>query len=603
MELHPNNASPECRLDRRGSAALLRHATTGVSVLVFLLLWWSQSSRPLHLDDVDHFGIAKAIAETGKPLYYRGEYLPAMSGALHPPLNDYLLAGWFLIFGIGVFQARAFAVFFTLLHGAAVLLLLRCLCSRATIERLTPWFWTLFLLNPYTLQMSSMVDIDSSTYGPMLVILLWSIVRLSWRQGERRSDPPGWWEFGLVTLLVTACLWTKLTTVLLAIPFIFFLLLPRMTALRALATAALTATLGIALFLGSFWLACRGWGVDPVNTFLFLHTNATGGGHFPTWTRTLIFMGLHLARWSGFLPWLAVGAAILINLRSAIVNRHNSQSSTSEVLLLLTLATASTVYYCATRLTFSNAPFKYTFVYFGILMLPLAFLASRSSAGSSMEGQTRQVSWHLPAACGIVFSSGLYVALGMLGDSVIQHGWTRSSLLLLGLPAVAGGLACVLGGMGAGAARRPAQAVLRLALFFHLGVQLGVAFYQSHVEYSTTYDYGQRGLAETASFLRSRTDADDLISSMKDVGLLAGRRYIENYGAIYGTEVQVRRLIGAWESGRVRFIVFTEGIGQDQVGVQSLLKDWISHNARLVASFGHYRIYEPRAHGGAEQTP
>ncbi len=47
---------------------------------------------------------------------------------------------------------------------------------------------------------------------------------------------------------------------------------------------------------------------------------------------------------------------------------------------------------------------------------------------------------------------------------------------------------------------------------------------------------------------------------MKDVGLLAERRYVENYSAVYGGEKQARRLIERWEPGKIRLIVFTEGI-------------------------------------------
>jgi hypothetical protein len=67
-------------------------------------------------------------------------------------------------------------------------------------------------------------------------------------------------------------------------------------------------------------------------------------------------------------------------------------------------------------------------------------------------------------------------------------------------------------------------------------------------------------LPQRRAFIQSRTDSDDLISSMKDVGLLAERRYVENYSAVYGGEKQARRLIERWEPGKIRLIVFTEGI-------------------------------------------
>jgi len=64
-------------------------------------------------------------------------------------------------------------------------------------------------------------------------------------------------------------------------------------------------------------------------------------------------------------------------------------------------------------------------------------------------------------------------------------------------------------------------------------------------------------------------------------------------GALYDP-ASAARLIAAWESGRVSYIVFTEGIGQDQLSVGPVLQDWIGHNADLVASFGNYRIYQPK---------
>ena len=60
---------------------------------------------------------------------------------------------------------------------------------------------------------------------------------------------------------------------------------------------------------------------------------------------------------------------------------------------------------------------------------------------------------------------------------------------------------------------------------------------------------------------------------MKDVGFLAGG---EN--ATCG-------LIQRWEAGRPRFMVFTEGIGQDALTTQPLLRDWIARHAKVVVSF------------------
>lgn len=577
------------RSDRLGQAASV------AAMAMFALLAVQQFDKPLQLDDVDHFGIAKAISETGIPKYYRGEAAAAMSGALHPPLNDYLLAGWFLLFGAGVDQARSYGLLWILLHGGVVVLLMKTLFPPATVARWHPWFWALFLLNPYTVQMSLMVDIDSSSYGPFLALLLWSVVRLWWWQGSRRSSRPKLWEFALIALLVAICLWLKLTTVLLVLPFVFLLLLPRMKLLPALASAAAVYAAGVALFLASFWLACSAWGLLPETTFRFAVANATGGGHLPSLAKTLARMLAHNAKWTGVLPWLIAAVALAASARRAVA-RAARDSPAWEVMCILLVAIATNLYYCATRLNFAGSPYKYTFVFFGVVTAALAYFVSGSDAApaASLEDDPhgrRRLGLLALAGCSLLL--GWWVAES-LRDAVIQFGWKRGSALLVGLPALVGAFACVAVAAGGALARSGWRRVLLAAALFHLGLQAGVSFYQSRVEYSTTYDYGQRGLVETAEFVRTHTRPDDLISSMKDLGLLAERRYIENYGAVYGPPAQAQNLIKAWESGEVALIVFTEGRGQDRLAVQPLLRDWISREATLVESFGDYRIYRSK---------
>jgi hypothetical protein len=132
------------------------------------------------------------------------------------------------------------------------------------------------------------------------------------------------------------------------------------------------------------------------------------------------------------------------------------------------------------------------------------------------------------------------------------------------------------------------------ALMLHAGIQAGIALYQTRVDYSTTYDYGQRGLQETAEFIASHTTEKDVISSMKDVGFLARRRYYENYASLLNDEAAAR-MIAAWEAGKVAYIVFTEGRGQDQLILKPSLRSWIDDHAEQTASFGNYRIYRPKA--------
>lgn len=563
----------------------VRRLATPAAVLLFLALWLQQSGKPLQLDDVDHYGIAKAILETGRPVYYRGEDNPAMSGALHPPLNDYLLAEWLAVWGSGVRQAKAFSLFCTFGQGIVALLLARCLLPPVLVRRLRPWFWALFLLNPYTLQLSSMVDIDAASYGPWLGLLLWSVVRLHWQDGRRKASPPRLPDFAVVSLLTTACLWTKLTTILLVIPFACLLWLPGTRLLRSLAEAAMAIGAGVGLFFLTYGPACHLWGLDPFTSVAFTRRMASSGGHLANPALTLEYMAKHLARWTGLLPWLATFAALFYLVRRAF--RRPRELPALTLAIVLALATLSTGWYGATRLTFANAPYKYAFVFFAILSMPLAAAAAR------------QLPWPSTAvarltALGLTLAAGLGVALMLLRDTVVAEGWGRTSIALLGLPAAAGGLAAM--SVLLGVPRFPrAGALLHAAVCFHLGAQTGVAVVQARAGYSTTYDYGQRGLAEAARFVHDHTDENDVISSMKDLGMLAERRYIENYAALYGGEEQTDRLLEAWESGRVRLIVFTEGIGQDQLVMRPRLASWLREKATVTASFGNYRIYRPQA--------
>jgi hypothetical protein len=187
---------------------------------------------------------------------------------------------------------------------------------------------------------------------------------------------------------------------------------------------------------------------------------------------------------------------------------------------------------------------------------------------------------------------GLWVGLSLLRDSVIARGWYGRETLALMLPAGLALAGLALRPLRREALRAASRELVRAALFLHLGIQAGTAYYQAQVDYSTTYDYGQEGLAEAAKFVQQRTGPDDLVTSMKDLGFLADRRYVENYGSLYD-KTEARRLIEYWETGRVRYIVFTEGIGPDQVVRQPMLQEWLAQHAELAATFGHYRIYQP----------
>src|SRR5947207_11412473 len=203
-------------------------------ILVFLLLSSFQASKPLHLDEMDFPAVAHATAHTGLPIYYRGEGAEHWSGLYHPPLYIYCLAAWFKIFGYGISQARMFGAACALLQGWIVICILRILFSKIVTRPIEPFFWLIFLLNPYTLQTAAIPDIDSTIYGPLLGLVIYSALRLCWRDGQWRVEEPCLIEIGSVGLILAITFWAKLTTVWLLLPAIFVLLIFRFPARRAI---------------------------------------------------------------------------------------------------------------------------------------------------------------------------------------------------------------------------------------------------------------------------------------------------------------------------------------------------------------------------------
>ena len=560
-------------------------ALRNAAVLMFLILSALQAARPLHLDNMDFPALAQAISESGRPVYYRGEENPRHIGIYHPPLYAYTLAVWMKVFGSGPVPARLFGMISALLLAWTTILTYRTLFGPAEASRVAPWFWVIFLLNPYTLESAAIADIDTSVYGPLLILFLWSILRLSWRDGAWRIDNPSWPEMLLPAGIMLLCLWAKLTTIILLVPFSFILLYRRFRFRRAVAIAALVNLVGIL----SFFISYRFFGslthLDTNYTFAFTWMSLTqrgssGNPGIYNWLldrmHNLQGMVPITIAWTGFVPWLAL-AVQLSQLGILAFKRRDKRSE--HYSYLLAIAALTFVYYCSQVLTFGHAPFKYTFVFWGLALLPVAMYAAECNftiLNNALIGA--------PVLC--VFS---FLGFYKIRDYVIWRGfseiwvweyWTVGALFLVSI--------CLF-------AYRPnfrvSQRLLAVALAAYIGTQFGVAALQARAPYSTTYDYGQTGFEDTVAFVRTTTGPDDVIVSMKDIGFSAERRYIENYSGLYGDEVATRHLTDAIASGKVKLIIFTEGFGQDQLIVNPRLQSWIDQHCSRIGAIGNYRLY------------
>ena len=268
---------------------------------------------------MDFPAVASATAATGLPVYYRGEDARDMSGLYHPPLYIYLLAGWIRVFGSGEASVRLFGMTCAVIQGLVVLLIVRTLFGAAVALRGMPFFWAIFLLNPYTLQSAAITDIDSTIYGPLLCLALLAALRISWRDGEWRTDAVGRREYAWVAGALFVCFWAKLTTVWLVIPAVFLLWISRLGVRRAAVMTAAVAGAALAGFAGSYWLYGALTGLDISYTFTFTWESFLKRGAslepgfvpriFDHWNN-LRFMILFMTAWTGLLPWAASGVAL-----------------------------------------------------------------------------------------------------------------------------------------------------------------------------------------------------------------------------------------------------------------------------------------------------
>jgi hypothetical protein len=564
----------------------------GFALLVSFILFAATAGQPFHLDNMDYPAAAKAVTETGLPVYYRGEENTRLLGLFHPPLYIYLLAGWSGMFGFGPVQIRIVGYLCLLIQFWLALRIMALLFSREGVRPWTPLVLLAFLPNAYALQTSSIVDIDTTIYGPILLAVLYFSLSLSWRDGVWHGEEITRRDYFVIAALLAVALWAKLTTSILTIFVVPLLLFPKLRWQKALLCSLAIGIGGILMFAGSYWLygALTKLNIGYTYEFTldsFLHRGATHGEGFAArmadYATHFVDMLPLLLRWTGALPLLAAALGCASALYHSLWKRD---ARLWHAAVVTGTALFVTLFYCAQTMTFGQAPFKYVFVYWCILAVSPIVIARTWDLGSPrLNGKSFWI-------FAVVYVAGFVVGFYYLNDELLLPGVRRPYLFRIwNIPA----MGLVLCGIVQPFQRAVAGRVLAVSILLAGGMACGVARYQAGVDYSTTYDYGQRGMREAATVIRALTQPDDRIASMKDIGFLSGRRYVENYRALYEGGEYAERFMRDIRSGAVTLAVFTEERGQDILEVNPTLKREVESQACLVYSTGNYRIYRPYA--------
>lgn len=574
----------------------LRHAPPITSitscllvVATYCIMAFIQAGDPLHLDNFDFPAVAKAVTETGLPVYYRGEDLPQHSGLYHPPLYIYTLAGWFNIFGASPTAARSLGIFCAILSGLLALLICRTLFGRRATNQVAPFFFALYLLNPFALQAFAIADIDTSILPPLFILAIWTTLRLIFANGVLRTTAASFKDYALVVLVLVLCFWAKLTTPLLLPPIMLCILQIQHGLIKAALLTVVLSLAGFFLFIASYGVFGSVTGLDISYTWHFvaqsLVSKSVAGA---SWSSKISgYATRFLSNFESYGKWdvlLVLACALVATagwLKLAFVPApsHPRWQAASVVSLG---AFAVVFFYSLITLPFGGAPFKY--------IVPAWPLLSLAAACATLRvWQWAPKSKH-PLM--IVIAAGILIGVYLLRDrSILAEGGLISAQY--GVAVLAAILiACVsIAAVPKQTDWRNLAGLTALLLIAGLAaIGFGRAIAQTRVDYAKQYDYGQSGFRETRDWLAANTAPDEVVMSMKDIASAAKRRYLESYGYLLGNppipvmEERINRL-------KVSIFIFTENHGQDRLSNSKDLAAWIAANTHKIQEIGDYRIY------------
>ena len=582
----------------------------GIAVSLFVVLFVLQADRPLNLDNMDFPAAAAATAQTGLPVYYRGEW-PAGSpdtppvyyagkerhgriALYHPPLYVYTLAAWMRIMGTSASSARILNLLCAIAAGLIALLTLGDLFGRDLARRAMPVFAIVYLLNPFALQGFSILDIDTSIYPPLICLVIWASVRLVVCNGNVRTTPVAAHEYGFLGLVVMLCIWSKLTTAL-ALPLIIG---PMLSLRLGLIRSALYCSILFALAGLGFWTtyALYGWitGLDVGYTWAFLGASVStkaplvsdGQGLFHFYLLRFAANLSALARW-GLFPAI-VGAMVA----GAAATAHSLRNCSHKRLpwlgavFILLFGFFVLVIYCLITAVFSGEPFKYVVPVWPTIAMAYAGLII------GIIRPLDQSDVRLFTSVSVAIAAGLLIGLFLLRDGII--------LQRRGIPwgAFGLGLAIALTSLVAIEANRLYRAPAVAARHFILiGIaafaaqSLGVAVFQVRTDHATQYDYGEVGFDRVCEWIKTHTSPGDVIMSMKDVGFATDRPYLESYQYVVGPASLIPELQAAVIRLKIHVFVATDRFGQDNLYANPALHAWLDQNTHPVFRSGDYFVF------------
>lgn len=538
-------------------------------ISVFVALSAVQAGKSFVLDEIDFPIVSHATSISGKPIYYRGETAPTHVGTYHPTLYINSLAAFIKAFGFNETTVRFFGIICTLISAYLLVLILRRLIKKS--ETAEVLLLAIFLLNPYTIANTMLPDIDSTVLPVVILLFIYYSVRYLLPKKNTSNR-----VVLILGSLFALALWSKLTTPLIIPPFLACLAFITLKDYRKSILFTIKVTLlGIAIFLVSYFLYCKLLGLSTSYTYHFLIESFTKG----TDSEGPVVGALHnLASVRTFIFWPTIPVVFLFLVSFIGVMFTKAKNTQDQVKKLLVMTGSLVTFFYIALIAPFGGFFKYPFAVFGLLVLTIVFFYDRYLRGVKIN----------PIYAFLVAAFGFMIERIIWKDAMFLNGQPFRGLILILFLAIVSFLL-----LKKYSGQRLVASVAVLFIFFCIGFQVSISRIQAVAPYPTRYLYGQMGLDQTTAYLRSNTNPDEAIWSMKDVGYYTHNKYYENYGYFFDESLQ-SDLINMLQDSKVKYYVVTAGIGQDNIQHYTDIKKILDDHAVKEKQYGNFIIYKSK---------
>jgi len=479
---------------------------SAVIVVTYLAIALAQVGESFVIDEMEFPRLAEAVAETGRPVYYRGEESPTHLGIFHPPLYGYTLGGWIALFGFSEVTVRLFGVL--LMIGTAW-------TGVRTVKLLDlagrwgpPLFLGLFLLHPYVIQSALLPDIDGTVLLFATVLLFYEIVRVARTEDALRTSTL---RLGLALALAFA---SKLTSVI-VLPALFVGILLGRGLKRAVVLTGLPTLVGGALFLTAWWALAAIADLPFAFPFEFTIQSGLKGGVSEAGIGEIL---RRLIPTQPTIYWLGILLPTMAVVGTGVLVAQWKSHPERRVALMFTLWSFGAIAFFS---MISGPPFGFP-KYF-ITAIPSMAIVGIVAVDAALGLATHRSSarW-LGLALVLVLAglSGWRFAQVFDDEPFTWPGylWTVALVVLSALV-----MASVIRQRGMWFLTLPVTALLIATLSYNLGM----AAVQAADERSVRYFPGEVGFDETVDRLQELVGPDDSILVPKDIGSATYNRYHE----------------------------------------------------------------------------